>query len=158
RAILPAGPGLTGKARVERILQYLRENGEQFDADIAKALGMPLERVRTELKSLSAKGDVMTCHVTRFRGQGKIEGWSCRVAGFTPPISPGRKPGPTKSYRPRNVQGGNIPPCATCPRSGGFFTGGNDDCLQQRSEILDRGRGSREIPATIGLILGSTVR
>ncbi len=82
---------------MEKILQYLKLNGEQLDADIAKALGLPLERVRTELQDLSARGDVMMCFVTRFRGQKKTEGWSCRVAGFTPPLAPGRKPNPTKS-------------------------------------------------------------
>ena len=50
-----------------------------------------------ELHDLSAKGEVMTCFVTRFREGRKIEGWSCRVAGFTPPLSPGRKPNPPKS-------------------------------------------------------------
>ena len=82
---------------METILQYLKLNGEQLDADIAKALRLPLERVRTELQDLSAKGEVMTCFVTRFQGGRRIEGWSCRVAGFTPPVSPGRKPNPTKS-------------------------------------------------------------
>lgn len=82
---------------MEKILQYLKLNGEQLDADIAKALGLPLERVRTELRGLSAKGDVMMCFVTRFHGQKKTEGWSCRVAGFPPPPAPGRKPGPPKT-------------------------------------------------------------
>jgi len=82
---------------LETILQYLKLHGEQLDADLATALQLPLERVRAELHELSAKGDVMTCFVTRFRGGKKIEGWSSRVAGFTPPASPGRKPNPTKS-------------------------------------------------------------
>ena len=82
---------------METILQYLKVHGEQLDADIAAALRLPLERVRTELQDLSAKGDVMTCFVTRFRGGRKIEGWSSRAAGFIPPVSPGRKPNPTKS-------------------------------------------------------------
>ncbi len=82
---------------LEKILQYLKAHGEQLDADIAKALKLPLERVRTELQGLSARGEVMTCHVTRFHGKRRIEGWACRVAGYTPPISPGRKPNPTKA-------------------------------------------------------------
>jgi len=82
---------------VETILQYLKLHGEQLDADIAKALRLPLEQVRSELQDLSVRGDVMTCLVTRFRGGSRIEGWSYRVAGFTPRVSPGRKPNPTKS-------------------------------------------------------------
>lgn len=82
---------------METILQYLKANGEQLDADIAKGLRLPIERVRTELQDLSAKGAVMTCFVTRYQGGRTIEGWSSRVAGFTPPVSPGRKPNSTKS-------------------------------------------------------------
>ena len=82
---------------MEKILQHLKLHGEQLDADIANALNLPLERVRNELRHLSARGDVMTCFVTRFLAGSKVEGWSCRVAGFTPPASPGRKPNPAKS-------------------------------------------------------------
>ena len=82
---------------METILQYLKLHGEQLDADIANALRLPLERVRTELQDLSQRGDVMTCLVTRFREGSKIEGRSYRVAGFTPRAAPGRKPNPTKS-------------------------------------------------------------
>ena len=82
---------------MQTILQYLKLHGEELDADIAKALRLPLERVRSELHDLSAKGEVMTCFVTRFHQGRKIEGWWCRVAGFTPPLSPGRRPNPPKS-------------------------------------------------------------
>ena len=82
---------------METILQHLKLHGEQLDADIARALRLPLERVRSELQELTAKGEVMTCFVTRFHGGTRIEGWSCRVAGFTPPVSPGRKPNAPKS-------------------------------------------------------------
>jgi predicted ArsR family transcriptional regulator len=78
---------------LEEILDYLREHGEQLDADIATALGLTLEVVRQHIRHLAAGGEVMTCQITRFRGTSRIEGLSCRVAGFTPPISPGRKPG-----------------------------------------------------------------
>jgi DNA-binding MarR family transcriptional regulator len=74
------------------ILLYLKQNGEQLDSDLARTFGWTLERTRTALKRLSDSGDVMICHVTRFEDEKKIEGWSCRVAGFIPPRSPGRKP------------------------------------------------------------------
>jgi hypothetical protein len=82
---------------LEKILEFLKLNGEQLDDDIANALRLPLEQVRSELQELSAKGAVMTCFVTRFRGGKKIEGWSGRVAGFTPQAAPGRKPGTRNS-------------------------------------------------------------
>jgi predicted ArsR family transcriptional regulator len=82
---------------LQTILQYLQLHGEQLDADLATELKLPLEQVRAELRDLSAQGRVMTCYVTRFREGNKIEGWSSRIAGFTPPPSPGRKPNPTRS-------------------------------------------------------------
>lgn len=82
---------------LETILQYLKLHGEQLDSDLAAELQLPLEQVRAELHDLSAQGRVMTCYVTRFREGKKIEGWTSRVAGFTPPAAPGRKPSPTRS-------------------------------------------------------------
>jgi len=82
---------------LESILEYLKLHGEQLDADIAEALRLPLAKVRDQLQYLSAKGDVMSCFVTRFKGGRRIEGWACRPAGFVPPAAPGRKPSPTKS-------------------------------------------------------------
>lgn len=79
------------------VLEFLKLNGEHLDADIAGALRLPLAEVRDQIQDLSAKGDVMTCFVTRFKGGRKIEGWSCRVAGFIPPAAPGRRAAPPKS-------------------------------------------------------------
>lgn len=89
--------GQTRKAPLEAILQYLKLNGEQLDADIARELRLSLEEVRADIKDLSAKGAVMACFVTRYRDGNRIEGWTCRVSGFIPPAAPGRKTNPTKS-------------------------------------------------------------
>jgi len=78
---------------LEQIIAHLKTGGEQFDADIAKALRLPLDVVRRNIEYLSANGDVMTCQVTRFHGGRKVEGLCCRMAGFIPPRTPGRKPG-----------------------------------------------------------------
>ena len=78
---------------MEKILQHLKLKGQQLDADIALALRLPLELVRSHLDSLSMRGEVMVCHVTRFEGKRKTEGWSCRLAGTIPVAAPGRKPG-----------------------------------------------------------------
>jgi hypothetical protein len=79
------------------IIEHLKLNGEQLDADIAEALQLPLEQVRVDIQELSAKGAVMTCFVTRYRDGKEIQGWACRVAGFIPPSAPGRRPSPAKS-------------------------------------------------------------
>jgi hypothetical protein len=82
---------------LEAIIQYLRNNGEQLDADIADAIDLPLKQVQAEMRTLSAKGTVMSCFVTRYREGTKTEGWAYRLAGFIPPHAPGRKPTPPQS-------------------------------------------------------------
>ncbi len=76
---------------LNKILQYLKEHGEQIDFDIAAATGIPLENVCRGLTELAAKGDVIMCHSTRYIDDKKVEGMLCRVAGYIPPASPGRK-------------------------------------------------------------------
>ena len=41
----------------------------------------------------AARGEISKCSVTRFNNGEKIEAVLCRVAGYIPPKSPGRKPG-----------------------------------------------------------------
>ena len=75
------------------ILQYLRNHGEQLDAEIAKALDLPQAQVERQLSELSAAGEVICCHVTRYYGAKKVEGMSYRLSAHVPPRAPGRKPG-----------------------------------------------------------------
>ncbi len=75
------------------ILQHLRANGEQLDADIAKALRMTHAQVESHIAQLSAAGDVICCKVTRYIGGKKIEGVSCRLSAYVPPRATGPKPG-----------------------------------------------------------------
>jgi DNA-binding IclR family transcriptional regulator len=77
---------------MDQILQYLKkQGGEKLDAEIAQANGLTLSKTRLHLAELAAKGEVITCDSIRFEKGKKIEGISCRVSGFTPPASPGRK-------------------------------------------------------------------
>jgi DNA-binding IclR family transcriptional regulator len=78
---------------MHEIMQYLRKNGQRLDSEIAAATGMPLTKVRFLLTDLSAQGEISKCSVVRFDNGKKIEGMLCRVAGYIPPKSPGRKPG-----------------------------------------------------------------
>ncbi len=73
------------------ILQYLKQHGERLDADIAADTGISLENVCLGVTELAAKGEVIVCRTTRFTDDIKIEGMLCRVAGYIPPASPGRK-------------------------------------------------------------------
>jgi len=76
---------------MKEILQYLKKNGEQLDTEIAKAVGISLAKVRLHLSELAAKGEVMSCHSIRFEKGKKIEGIRCRLAGYIPPATPGKK-------------------------------------------------------------------
>jgi hypothetical protein len=76
---------------MNEILQYLKQNGERLDSEIAAATGIPLAKVRVGMANLSARGDVMMCRSIRFKDGKQIDGMLCRVAGYIPPASPGRK-------------------------------------------------------------------
>ena len=78
---------------MQTILKYMKARGEQLDAEIAAATRIPLKDVRLYLTELSASGDVILCRSTRFIEGKKSEGMLCRIAGFIPVASPGRKPG-----------------------------------------------------------------
>ena len=77
---------------MDAILKYMKERGEQLDTEIAAATRIPLADVRVYLDELSKRGDVIVCHSTRFIKGKKCEGMLCRIAGYTPAASPGRKP------------------------------------------------------------------
>lgn len=49
-----------------QILQYLKTHGEKLDAEIAAALGIPLDKTRKYLSEFSALGEVITCDTIRF--------------------------------------------------------------------------------------------
>ena len=78
------------------ILDYLKANGEQLDVDISTALRIPLPQLKSLVEQLSASGDVICCHVTRFIDGKKIEGTSCRLSCDLPAPARGRKPGGKK--------------------------------------------------------------
>jgi hypothetical protein len=79
---------------MQTILKYMRAHGEQLDAEIAAATRIPLEDVRIQLSELSARGDVIVCRSTRYIKGKPSEGMLCRIAGYIPTASPGRKAKP----------------------------------------------------------------
>jgi hypothetical protein len=79
---------------MQTILKYMRARGELLDAEIAAATRIPLEDVRIQLSELSARGDVIVCRSTRYIKGKPSEGLLCRIAGYIPTASPGRKAKP----------------------------------------------------------------
>ncbi|MBI3529032.1 MAG: helix-turn-helix transcriptional regulator [Betaproteobacteria bacterium] len=82
------------------ILQFLRDNGEQMDAEIAKALRMPKALVQKHISQLSSAGEVICCQATRFFNGKKVEGVSCRLSAYIPPRATGPKPGAKRGVAP----------------------------------------------------------
>lgn len=77
---------------MQQIQTYLKSRGEQLDSEIAEATRIPLAEVRVYLSEMAKKGDIIACHTTRYIKGEKIEGMLARVSGYTPSVSPGRKP------------------------------------------------------------------
>jgi predicted ArsR family transcriptional regulator len=75
------------------ILQHLKKHGQLLDSEIAAATGIPLTKVRLSLSDLSARGAISRCSVTRFSDGKPFEATLCRISGYIPPATPGRKPG-----------------------------------------------------------------
>ena len=82
---------------MQDIIQYLKSSGERLDAEIAAGTGLSMANVKTRLEELSAKGEIIMCHSIQFKDGKKIDGMRCRLAGYIPPVAPGRKSkAPTK--------------------------------------------------------------
>ena len=78
---------------MQEVLQYLKKHGQRLDSEIAADMGIALEQVQQHISDLAALGEISKCSVTRFNGDERFEGILCRPSGFSPPASPGRKPG-----------------------------------------------------------------
>lgn len=76
---------------MNEILQLLKKHGERLDTEIAEAAGIPLPKVRLYLSELAANGKIMMCHSILFVKGKKVERMVCRIAGYIPPATPGRK-------------------------------------------------------------------
>ncbi|HTS20353.1 MAG TPA: hypothetical protein VMN79_00970 [Casimicrobiaceae bacterium] len=89
-------PIRSGNCTMTQVLECLTKHGQRLDSEIAEEIGVPLAKVRQQLASLAATGEIITCNLTRFEKNGKrIEALQCRVSGYVPPLAPGRKAKPT---------------------------------------------------------------
>jgi hypothetical protein len=62
------------------IMEFLQDNGEKMEAEIATALHLPIAQVQSQLAQLKVAGEVICCKVTRFSGGKKVEGTSYRLS------------------------------------------------------------------------------
>lgn len=77
------------------ILQQLKKHGQMLDSEISVATGIPLKQVRSCLADMSAQGVILGCSVTRYAEGKPVQALQCRISGYVPPASPGRKVGKT---------------------------------------------------------------
>lgn len=72
-------------------LQYVKKHGQCLDHDLAKDRGIPLALAHQELRRLAETQQIVMCKVTRFDKGNPVESWVCRISGYSPPATPGRK-------------------------------------------------------------------
>jgi hypothetical protein len=76
---------------MENVLECLRRHGECLDLDIASEIKLPLDDVRHALALLVVGGHAITCKLIRFERGKRVEALQCRVSGYIPKPTPGRK-------------------------------------------------------------------
>lgn len=74
------------------ILQHLKKHGQQLESDIAHAIGLTRDEAQLALATLSDKGEVTRCTVTRFIDGNRVDDVIYRALGYIQPKAPGRKP------------------------------------------------------------------
>lgn len=82
-----------------QVLQYLKKHGQKMDREIAEDTGIPLKQVRFSVAELSELKEVSNCNVTHYKDGKPIEGILCRISGYVPPASPGRRPAAKKAAK-----------------------------------------------------------
>ena len=75
----------------QQILDYLKKSGQELDRKIALETGISLIQVHDSLKELEKAKKVFTCSVTSYEYGESTQGLMCRISGYIPPATPGRK-------------------------------------------------------------------
>jgi len=73
------------------VLESLKKHGQQSDREISKETGISLIQVRSSIAELEIGKAVSSCSITSFEDGVAIEGMLCRISGYIPSASPGRK-------------------------------------------------------------------
>jgi len=75
----------------QQVLDYLKKCGQELNRKIALETGISLLQVNESLKELEKSKKVFTCSVTTYEAGVSSQGLMCRISGYIPPASPGRK-------------------------------------------------------------------
>ncbi|MDR0577446.1 MAG: transcriptional regulator [Candidatus Accumulibacter sp.] len=74
------------------VLLHLKEHGQLLDSEISNLTRIPLDEIRQAIDELFRQGEISLCSVTRYKDGTTFEGLQCRLSGYFPPASAGRKP------------------------------------------------------------------
>jgi len=78
-------------SRCKTVLRLCTEKKIAGLSLVAAGISIPLPKVRLYLSELVANGKIMMCRSILFEKGKKIERIICRIAGYIPPATPGRK-------------------------------------------------------------------
>ena len=79
---------------MKTILDYLKKHGACSDTEISAGIRISQARLYQHLTELISKGEIMTCHATRFEEGRKSEVIICRLVGHGPALKPAKKTKP----------------------------------------------------------------
>ena len=82
---------LDKKMYTQQVFDYLKKSGQELDRKIALETGISLIQVHDSLKELEKAKKVFTCSVTTYEYGESTQGLMCRISGYIPPATPGRK-------------------------------------------------------------------
>jgi len=69
----------------------MRKHVQKLDREIAKGTGIALPQVRLAIKKQQSTNAIFSCSVINFDGGMAIKGILCRLSGYFPTASAGRK-------------------------------------------------------------------
>ena len=77
---------------IDDLFDCVKRHGQIIDRQLAKELGLTLDEVKVMVDQLQASNKLYTCDVINFEDGAEVKGLLCRLSGFIPKGSPGRKP------------------------------------------------------------------
>lgn len=74
-----------------KVLDCVKSHGQIIDRHIAEELSMSIDSVKAAIDDLTKAKKLYTCNIIHFKNGHEISGILCRMSGYMPPASAGRK-------------------------------------------------------------------
>jgi hypothetical protein len=89
--------------RTLEVLQYLKKHGQLLDSEITVGIGITGPELNKSLSNLVTRKEIFQCKLTQYKDGKPVEGLLCRVSGYFPPSTPGRKPSTSNKKPTTNI-------------------------------------------------------